>query len=560
MDTLLCNGDGDVIIFAPPSATDEILAFHYGNFDDAYEDGTVAAAAANGRVYADTVPSTLPEKFGSIGTPSTASGQTTYTWTPPTTSLQANVLLVAGGGGGGSDNAGGGGAGGVIYKTAQTLNAASYTIKVGTGGVGPITNQSATNGYNSEAFGSTAIGGGRGGTGNAGILNGSVGGSGGGGASEGTNGTGGAGTSGQGNSGGNGFASSGGGGGGAGTPGTDGVATNNAGNGGSGLLVSVFGETYGENGWFAGGGGGGVDNSASALAGTGIGGSGGGGDGGRGAGESGIPHTGGGGGGANYPGANVYGGNGGSGIVLVRYIVDGSVIGAKADVFNYVSSSEYTSTSPTLYTNDTTGDWVTVYNVSNPTRDGGGNIQYTINNSIDLSGYSYTRVGYLLTHKFPGNSTIDWVFCTFDKWSSTITDLRVPTTSDAFTNQRNVTNLNVYSSNQTAQPNRNNVNGRLEIWPYNYTQGQSGLSPAGSNTVYDYDDTSGGNSSYGSFQCHDVTNGVTCLAWNNHNSGTPCVGIGNNVITNPFYDSGGHLDWTFADNYNSDFNLKILIM
>src|SRR6056300_194721 len=469
MDTLLCNGDGDVIIFAPPSATDEILAFHYGNFDDAYEDGTVAAAAANGRVYADTVPSTLPEKFGSIGTPSTASGQTTYTWTPPTTSLQANVLLVAGGGGGGSDNAGGGGAGGVIYKTAQTLNAASNTIKVGTGGVGLITNQSATNGYNSEAFGSTAIGGGRGGTGNAGILNGSVGGSGGGGASEGTNGTGGAGTSGQGNSGGNGFASSGGGGGGAGEPGTDGVAANNAGNGGAGLYGS-FGQTYGENGWFAGGGGGGVDNSASALAGTGIGGIGGGGEGGRGAGVSGIPHTGGGGGGANYPGANVYGGNGGSGIVLVRYIVDGSVIGAKADVFNYVSSSEYTSTSPTLYTNDTTGDWVTVYNVSNPTRDGGGNIQYTINNSIELSGYSSTRVGYLLTHKFPGNSTIDWVFCTFDKWSSTITDLRVPTTSDAFTNQRNVTNLNVYSSNQTAQPNRNTVNGRLEIWPYNYTQ------------------------------------------------------------------------------------------
>src|SRR6056300_1431092 len=469
MDTLLCNDDGTIINFTVPSATDEILAFHYGNFDDAYGDGTVGAAAANGRVYGNTVPATLPSKFGSIGTPSTASGQTTYSWTPPSTSMNANVLVVAGGGGGGSDNAGGGGAGGLIFQTGVAISG-TQTIKVGKGGVGPITNGTATKGDNSEAFGSTAIGGGRGGTGNTGLHNGLTGGSGGGGASEGTDGTGGAGTSGQGNDGGNGFSSSGGGGGGAGSAGTDALAANSAGNGGAGFLASIFGETYGQSGWFAGGGGGGVDNSASALAGTGIGGIGGGGDGGRGAGESGIPHTGGGGGGANYPGANVYGGNGGSGIVLVRYIVDGSVIGAKADVFNYVSSSEYTSTSPTLYTNDTTGDWVTVYNVSNPTRDGGGNIQYTINNSIDLSGYSYTRVGYLLTHKFPGKSTVDWVLCTFDKWSRTITDLRVPTIADAFTNQRNVTNLNVYSSNQTAQPNRNTVNGRLEIWPYNYTQ------------------------------------------------------------------------------------------
>jgi hypothetical protein len=136
MDTVLSNEDGVLIYTGAPSATDEILAFHYGDFDDAYGDGTVGAAAANGRVYADTVPATLPTEFGSIGTPTTASGQTTYTWTPPPTSLQANVLLVAGGGGGGGVIGGGGGAGGVVYKTEQTLNSASYTIKVGQGGTG----------------------------------------------------------------------------------------------------------------------------------------------------------------------------------------------------------------------------------------------------------------------------------------------------------------------------------------------------------------------------------------------------------------------------------------
>src|SRR6056300_1735062 len=115
MDTLLCNDDGDIIFLGVSSATDEVLAFHYGNFDDAYGDGTVGAAAANGRVYGNTVPGSLPAKFGTIGTPSTASGQTTYTWTPPSTSMNANVLVVAGGGGGGlgsgREGGGGGGAG-----------------------------------------------------------------------------------------------------------------------------------------------------------------------------------------------------------------------------------------------------------------------------------------------------------------------------------------------------------------------------------------------------------------------------------------------------------------
>ena len=570
MDTVLSNEDGSIINFGAPSATDEILAFHYGNFDDAYGDGTVDDAAANGRVYANTDPGELPTKFGIIAVVGTASGQTTYTWTPPATSLQANVLVVAGGGGGGS---GGGGAGGVVYKTGQTLNSASYTIKVGQGGAGGGggsgglgSSAIVQNGYNSTFSTDTAVGGGAGG-GYGTSNSGNDGGSGGGGKFDQPSVTPSSGTSGQGFGGGisnrPGYGGAGGGGG-AGGPGSN--ATNETsvigrgGVGGGGLLTSVFGETYGESGWFAGGGGGGANTNSVPATGGGAGGVGGGGQGSfpdDGIGSPGRAHTGGGGGGGDPEGL---GADGGSGVVLVRYIVDTTVIVAKPNVFNYVSSPEYKSTSPTLYNNDTTGDWATVYEVGNPRRDGGGNIQYTLNNSVDLSGYSYTRVGYLMTHKFPGRSTVDWVFCTFDKWSSTITDLRVPTTVDAFVQQRNVTNLNVYSSNQTAQPNRNNVAGRLEIWPYDYGTAQSGLLPAGSNTRYDYDDTHSGSGSYGSFQCHDVTNGVTCLAWNAHRETTPDIGIGNNVSTNPFYDSSGHEDWTFAYNFNSDFNLKIMVM
>jgi hypothetical protein len=329
MDTLLCNDDGDIIFFGAPSATDEILAFHYGNFDNAYGDGTVGAAASNGRVYADTVPGTLPAKFGSIGTPTTASGQTTYTWTPPATSLQANVLVVAGGGGGGGRSGGGGGGGGLIYQPNQTLNSASYTIVVGQGGTGGAGSGTfGTNGKNSSALSFTAIGGG-GGASDPGAGTGLAGGSGGGGRYGGGGGTG---TTGQGNNGGGSTGAStynGGGGGGAGSIGETGTTTK-IGDGGAGFLASVYGENYGESGWFAGGGGGGSHNpwpGSASLGGIGGGGAGGTNAGGGTPGGNGDAHTGGGGGaGSTDSSSGGAGGSGGSGVVLVRYIVDTAVI------------------------------------------------------------------------------------------------------------------------------------------------------------------------------------------------------------------------------------------
>ena len=363
MDTLLCNDDGDIIFFGAPSATDEILAFHYGNFDNAYGDGTVGAAASNGRVYADTVPGTLPAKFGNIGTPSTASGQTTYSWTPPSTTLNANVLLVAGGGGGGGFG-GGGGAGGVLLANSLSISAGAHTIKVGKGGVGKKNSNQVNgeNGFNSQFDSATAVGGGGGGTrySNATGRPGSSGGSGGGG-SHGNSGAvplGGASTQGTatgftayGNSGGYGrnstsggspnHASGGGGGaGGAGGNykiGTDGRGANGGGDGGAGFLVSVFGETYGESGYFAGGGGGNIYTGYEA---PGIGGVGGGGNGGcenpNIDAQDGDAHTGGGGGGGRWNGSNGFGGDGGSGVVAIRYIVDTAVMTLLPNTGRYV--------------------------------------------------------------------------------------------------------------------------------------------------------------------------------------------------------------------------------
>ena len=237
------------------------------------------------------------------------------------------VLSVAGGGGGGAYAAGAGaGAGGLIYNTDYSVTTGNKTVTVGAGGAGQdytVTNPS--NGSNSVMDSLTSVGGGYGGQGWSGNVGGN-GGSGGGGAGyDGTQGTyttaGGTGTVGQGHNGGigrgiSGNRGAGGGGGGAGAPGGD-STTNSSGDGGNGKQISINGTAT----YYAGGGGGGDYGSANG----GQGGLGGGGNvsGGNG---SGVPggnggtNTGGGGGGSRSATSDSWnGGNGGSGIVIVRY-------------------------------------------------------------------------------------------------------------------------------------------------------------------------------------------------------------------------------------------------
>jgi hypothetical protein len=276
----------------------------------------------------------------------------------PTT---VEALVVAGGGGGGMDMGGGGGGGGLLYGSSMSITAGTaYTVTVGAGGYGapsagggyrtdgagpqPTYHQftiSATAGGNSTFSSLTAVGGGYGASSYWGYTpNYGLGGSGGsgGGASGYSNGTsgsgGGAGTAGQGNRGGNvGGQYYSGGGGGAGAAGADG--TNQA-HGGIGVYNSILGIGY----YWAGGGGGGA-YSLSAGGNGGLGGAGGGavgttiggaglnngspGGGGSPGSQTNTPggnagaNTGGGGGGGSHYNSNNKGGEGGSGIVVIRY-------------------------------------------------------------------------------------------------------------------------------------------------------------------------------------------------------------------------------------------------
>ena len=249
----------------------------------------------------------------------------------PTQNLTVDTLVIAGGGAGagrgfGDNGGGGGGAGGVLYQTSLAATANNnYQVIVGAGGAGAA--GGGNRGYNSYIAGltSNAITGGAGGDSGWNIVGGS--GSGSDGNTTITVNGGNNSTSGQGNIGGTGgtpgaSGSGGGGGGGAGAAGGNGSGQTggNGGNGTSSFSSWASATGTGVSNVYAGGGGG---SGGSGSAGSG--GSGGGGAGrnyaSSGNGTAGTANTGSGGGCGNISGGPATGGNGGSGIVIVRYAV-----------------------------------------------------------------------------------------------------------------------------------------------------------------------------------------------------------------------------------------------
>jgi hypothetical protein len=274
---------------------------------------------------------TLSDLFSGSGGTETTSGIYTYHAFTSSGAITFNAagtidILVVGGGGGGGDNsnirAAGAGAGGLIYISGYSVAGVQYTVGIGAGGAEGASGTNTT--FSGNGVTLTALGGGMGGY-NDSTDNGADGGSGGGqwypgysGASgtQPTNTSDGTTTynsTGFGNDGGTSGGSHpyGSGGGGAGAAGGNFNATGGPVGGAGKDMSSIFGTTYGESGWFAGGGGSGSypgvqDNKFD-------GGQGGGGRGWNNGTESeqnGTANTGGGGG---------AGGSGGSGIVIVRY-------------------------------------------------------------------------------------------------------------------------------------------------------------------------------------------------------------------------------------------------
>lgn len=241
----------------------------------------------------------------------------------PQSAITCDYLVVAGGAGG-AYLSGGGGAGGYRTASSQSLTAQAYPVIVGAGGTGTF-NQYAGNGTNSSFNSTTSTGGGNGGFEDGTALSGlgGVAGGSGGGAPVAESST----AYGAGNAGGyspvEGYRGGGatgsrnydngaGGGGGSSGVGANGT-TSSGGVGGAGTANSISGTsvTYaiGGSGAFnnASGGGAGANGNGGGTSSTPF------------AGESGLPGTGNGGGGAGN--SALFGGAGGSGVVIIKYAV-----------------------------------------------------------------------------------------------------------------------------------------------------------------------------------------------------------------------------------------------
>ncbi len=206
-----------------------------------------------------------------------------------------------------------------------------------------------------------------------------------------------------------------------------------------------------------------------------------------------------------------------------------------------------------------------LYYTTNPTRNGNGEIVYesgyglggtdaAANYSSDIDTVTYRM-------EYDQGGTTYYTEVTFDAWDGiSASALKVPdNNSNKFALEKLVSNMTITSnvtnsySGSDGVTTGTNKDGYLEIWTYNYGRDVSGnVSPAGSNTTYDFDDTHSGTNGYGSFQVHNLTDRETVFAWNNHSQATADIGFGDQSSENP--------DWTFARNYdNSDWALKISV-
>ena len=317
--TVTPSSDTAATVTIPASIYNNVTAGRVVTIKVTNSDGSVSGTVTKTAVALPT-GGTITAYSGYRSHKFTSSG----TFTATALATQVDALMVAGGGGGGGDNAGGGGAGGMVVHTGISVSAQGYSIVIGGGGNGSTLSHGdggpyATAGSNTTAFGYSVTGGGQGAS--SGGANAGSGGSGGGGGNEAASATGGSGTSGQGNNGGNGANGGGGGGGGKGAVGQAGNVRSSAkgGLGGAGLQNNY---ATGSNLWYAAGGNGGNENSQYDSPGStnGIGGVSN--TNGSNRATSGTANTGSGGGGSTHTtSANPASGDGGSGVVVIRYAI-----------------------------------------------------------------------------------------------------------------------------------------------------------------------------------------------------------------------------------------------
>lgn len=203
--------------------------------------------------------------------------------------------------------------------------------------------------------------------------------------------------------------------------------------------------------------------------------------------------------------------------------------------------------------------WTSVYMTTNMSRD---SLQgpFTYNSTYGtLARTDFTRVRYKLSHS-GGYADVDFYrsltgLGTGSETYDSLYKLQVPVpsggTSAQFELQAVVSDMNV-SSDVSGVAEAQGIDGKLEIWPWDYDPAGSTNNFGGNDAVYDVGDNPKGTDEYGSFQVHTTTD--TILAWNQHGVASPDIGFGNNTVA----AGNGQLnpDWTFRANGSSLTNFR----
>jgi hypothetical protein len=227
--------------------------------------------------------------------------------------------------------------------------------------------------------------------------------------------------------------------------------------------------------------------------------------------------------------------------------------------------------------------WTKIYGTTTMNRDSSGNVVYESgfglgagNASNTHSAANFSRVRYRMDATISGTASYaetdfyKWVrgdtsqATTASAWDASVTSLMIPTINspNQYIIQANVTDLNIFSDSSfvTDTVGSSGINGRLEIWPWNYAPGVSTLadgSTLGSGSTYDFNDTPSGDGNYGSFQVHDMSNYRPVFVWNRSSSGELReIAFGSNRFS-------GNPDWTFCSNTQcpapTSFRLQIFV-
>lgn len=164
-------------------------------------------------------------------------------------------------------------------------------------------------------------------------------------------------------------------------------------------------------------------------------------------------------------------------------------------------------------------------------------VPYDIDRVKEVAEGGFSRVAYWV-ETTGTDGVYQWVWVSLDAFTDNAEELGVPTRRTGGTFQQTVTNLRIWSNNETIG-NRDGqlvLMGNIEFWPNSYGQATKLGLPGASGSAYDFDDTMGGGE-YGSMQIHDYMDGCTLFAFNHWSGGKTSVGVGNSPVS-------AKLDWT----------------